>query len=128
MTFTEELLSGIEGAEYRRIRKKEGYVTGAARFPASEYRRVFRHVEEKLEPVLQKGEKILCSLREGEIIDCGIKQFRIKKGAFIEVYDYSRTAVMFIRLYLVSGGAGEWLALYVDENPSTPWWDEKSQG
>jgi hypothetical protein len=128
MTFTEELLSGVKGAEYCRIRKKRGYVTGAAKFPASEYSRVLEHVEEKLEPILRNGEKILCSLEEGEIIDCGVRQFRVKKGTFMEVYDYSRAAVMFIRLYLISDGAGEWLALYVDENPSTPWWEKKKEG
>lgn len=126
MSFTEELFSAVkEKSEYCRIRKKGHYTTGAARFSASEYSAVLEQVEEKLEPILRNGEKIICHVGEGEIIDCGIRQFKVKKGTFMEVYDYSKTTAIFIRLYSISNGAEEWLALYIDENPITPWWSKE---
>ncbi len=128
MSFTEELLTGFKGnSEYCRIRSKGKYTTGAARFAASEYSAVLEHVEAELAPILRNGEKIVCDVNKGEIIDCGVRQFRVERGTFMEVYDYSRSTAIFIRLYCISNGAEEWLALYVDENPVTPWWeDDKS--
>jgi len=125
MSFTEELLSGFkEKSEYCRIRGKGKYITGAARFSASEYSAVLEHMEAKLEPILRNGEKIVCDVSDGEIIDCGIRQFRVEKGTFMEVYDYSRATAIFLRLYQITDGAKKWLALYVDENPMTPWWED----
>lgn len=123
MSFTDRLLSGLEvEPEFCKVRKKDGYVTGAARFPASMYSRIREHVDRKLEPILPNGEKIVCILKEGEIVDCGVKQFTVKKGVFMEVYDYAKSTAIFIRLYVISHEEEEWLALYIDENPSTPWW------
>lgn len=122
MSFTEKLLSGFKSDG--KIRKKKQYITGAAVFPASEYSAVLKRVEADLEPVLRNGEKITCEISGGEIIDCGLRQFKVKKGTFMEVYDYSRSTAIFIRLYSLSDGTKKWLALYVDENPSTPWWED----
>jgi hypothetical protein len=123
MSFTDDLFSCLkEASEYRNIREKGKYVTGAAKFPSSAYNKVLGQVERSLEPLLKNGEKIVCSITGGEIIDCGLKQFQVKKGTIIEVYDYSRTTAIFIRLYIISSKDEEWLALYIDENPSTPWW------
>ncbi len=128
MSITQDLLSGLDAyADFCRVRKKGSYITGAARFKASMYPRVLEELRRKLEPVLQNGEKIACEIREGDIVDCGMKQFRINKGTFMEVYDYSSTTAVFVRLYVVSSGDEEWLALYIDENPSTPWWSRDAE-
>ncbi len=125
MSFTEELFSGFKGeSEYSRIRRKGKYTTGAAKFSASEYSAVLEQVEAKLEPILRNGEKIVCDVSDGEIIDCGVRQFSISRGVFMEVYDYSKNTAIFIRLYSITNGAKNWLALYVDENPTTPWWED----
>lgn len=126
MSFTAELLSGLEkNADFCRIREAGKYITGSLRLPASEYSKVLRHLEKKLKPILKNGEKIVSNISHGEIIDCGIKQFRIKKGVIMEVYDYSRMTSIFIRVYIISGDDEGWLALYIDENPSTPWWSRR---
>jgi hypothetical protein len=125
MSFIEELFSGLNQSTVGgKIRRKGKYTTGAAKFSPSEYSAVLEHVEAKLEPILRNGEKIVCHVSDGEIIDCGVSQFRVEKGTFMEVYDYSRSTAIFIRLYSISNGATKWLALYVDENPTTPWWED----
>jgi hypothetical protein len=127
MSITENLLSGLGiEPELCRVRKKGDYVTGMARFSASMYPEVLERLNRVLEPILRNGEKIACEIGEGDIVDCGVRQFRIKKGTFIEVYGYSSTTAVFIRLYVISSEAEEWLALYIDENPSTPWWGGKA--
>ncbi len=126
MSFTDELLAGLEAeSEFCSIRRKGRYVTGAARFPAVMYSLVLEHVNGGLKPILRNGEKITCRIEAGEIVDCGVKQFTVERGTYIEVYDYSTTTAIFIRLYVISSGEDEWLALYIDENPSTPWWSKK---
>ncbi len=72
--------------------------------------------------IAAKGEKILCSIERGDVIDSGVKGFSIHRGTVLELYDYEEMTVAFIRLYHLSDGKKEWLAIYVDENPKTPWW------
>ena len=75
-----------------------------------------------------EGEEIYCRLGDGEITDRGVKSLRIGRGVFIEYYDYQEMSVVFIRLYAMESGDRRWTALYIDENPETPWWtkDERS--
>jgi hypothetical protein len=87
---------------------------------------VISKIKKTLEPTLKNGEKIENDISAGEIVDCGLKQFEILKGKLFEIYDYDSTTAIFIRLYHVKGEK-EWLALYIDENPDTPWWGDKEK-
>jgi hypothetical protein len=107
----------------KKIRNREKYVTCHATFDVDAFDNVLLKIKETIEPVLENGEKIENDISSGEIVDCGTRQFEILKGKFLEVYDYDKTTAIFIRLYHVKGEK-EWLALYVDENPDTPWWGE----
>lgn len=99
------------------------YTTGHATFDVSDFDRVLKRINQAIAPILKNGEKIENDISAGSITDCGLKQFEILKGKFFEVYDYDSTTAIFIRLYHVKGEK-EWLALYIDENPDTPWWGE----
>jgi hypothetical protein len=121
-SLTQRVLSQLKDiSKEQKVRKKGRYTAGYAVFSADNFERVAERLELVLKPVLKNGEKI-SSTGPGEIIDSGVKQFEILKGIFSEVYDYSTTTATFIRLYHISDGKREWLALYIDENPSTPWW------
>lgn len=69
-----------------------------------------------------KGEKITTVLQNGEILDSGMVHFKIFAGFIIEFYKYEHTTSVFIRTYQISDGNKEWLAVYIDQNPKTPWW------
>ncbi len=124
MTLTEEIFDSlVDISKTKKIRTRGKYVTGHATFDVSDFDNVLDVVNQTLEPMLKNGEKIENKISEGEIVDCGLKQFEILRGKFFEVYDYGSTTAIFIRLYHVKGEK-EWLALYIDENPDTPWWGE----
>jgi len=108
----------------KKIRTKGKYVTGHMTFDVGKFDDVLRRISQTIDPILKNGEKIENDINAGEIVDCGIKQFEILKGKFFEIYDYGSTTAIFIRLYHVKGEK-EWLALYIDENPDTPWWGEE---
>lgn len=84
-----------------------------------------------LESVLKnkRGEKIVCDIEKGEIEDMGIASFEIKKGKTIEFYDYDKLSACFIRAYEISrkNESDFWIALYIDENPLTPWWSKEER-
>lgn len=124
MTLTEEIFDSLSDIlKTKKIRTRGKYITGHATFDVSDFDNVLDVVNQTLEPMLKNGEKIENKISEGEIVDCGLKQFEILRGKFFEVYDYGSTTAIFIRLYHVKGEK-EWLALYIDENPDTPWWGE----
>jgi hypothetical protein len=84
-------------------------------------------VEKQIDGVLEKylsgGEKIISKIKEGEIIDGGEAFFKILGGYVIEFYDYETQMSVFIRNYLISDARKEWIAVYVDQNASSPWWN-----
>ena len=124
MTLTEEIFDSLSNIlKTKKIRTRGKYITGHATFDVSDFDNVLDVVNQTLEPMLKNGEKIENKISEGEIVDCGLKQFEILRGKFFEVYDYGSTTAAFIRLYHVKREK-EWLALYIDENPDTPWWGE----
>jgi len=124
VTLTEEIFDSlVDISKTKKIRTRGKYITGHATFDVSDFDNVLDVVNQTLEPMLKNGEKIENKIRGGEIVDCGLKQFEILRGKFFEVYDYGSTTAIFIRLYHVKGEK-EWLALYIDENPDTPWWGE----
>jgi hypothetical protein len=83
-------------------------------------------VRARIENVLIKyqlnGEKIASILQNGEIFDSGTVHFKILAGFIIEFYDYKHKTSVFIRIYQISDGKKEWIAVYIDQNPKTPWW------
>lgn len=68
------------------------------------------------------GERIKCKLSYGEVVDMGLKSMDITDGVYIELYNYESTTVYHVRIYKFKSEDKEWIALYVDENPETPWW------
>ncbi len=121
---TEKILESLKDiSKTKKIRTKGKYVTGHATFDVSDFDNIISKIKKVIDPILKNGEKIENNISDGEIVDCGLKQFEILKGRFFEVYDYGTTTAHFIRLYHVKGEK-EWLALYIDENPDTPWWGE----
>ncbi|MEM1546789.1 MAG: hypothetical protein QXY40_04580 [Candidatus Methanomethylicia archaeon] len=68
------------------------------------------------------GERIKCRLSYGEVVDMGLKSIDVIDGFYIELYNYQSTTVYHIRIYRFKNKDREWCALYVDENPETPWW------
>ncbi len=124
MTLVEEIFEAIAStSKTKKIRTHGKYTTGHATFDMENFDNVVSKIKEATEPILKNGEKIENDISGGEIVDCGQKQFEILKGKFFEIYDYGSTTAIFIRLYHVKGEK-EWLALYIDENPDTPWWGE----
>jgi len=87
---------------------------------------------EHLETILKNknGEKIICEIKKGEIYDLGKVYFKIKSGTVIEFYDYEKLSSCFIRIYEIQKkeSSDSWTALYIDENPSTPWWSKEERG
>jgi hypothetical protein len=85
-------------------------------------------IEEKIENTLKshlpKGEKIISEIKGGDIIDGGKPYFKILGGYVIEFYDYDKTTSVFIRNYHISDGGKDWVAVYIDQNPKTPWCDK----
>ncbi len=125
---TEKILSELKDvSKSQNIRKHGKYITGSAVFDSGHFDYVANRVNSILAPVAANGEKILNEIKEGEVVDSGIKQFKILRGIFIEVYDYKTMTVAFVRLYQISDKNKEWLALYIDENPSTPWWGKEER-
>lgn len=123
-THTEEILRCVgEISKTSKLRGRGKYTAGHATFDSRDFDGVIKRINRAINPLLKNGEKIENDINTGSITDCGLKQFEILKGKFFEVYDYDSTTAIFIRLYHVKGET-EWLALYVDENPNTPWWGE----
>lgn len=124
VTLAGEIIDSLGNiSKTKKIRTRGKYITGHATFDVDNFDNVISKIKKTVEPILKNGEKIENDISAGEIIDCGQKQFEILKGKFFEIYDYGSTTAIFIRLYHVRGER-EWLALYVDENPDTPWWGE----
>ena len=125
VTLAEGIIDNLaEISKTKKIRTRGKYTTGYATFDVDNFDNVISKIKKVIDPILENGEKIENDIKAGEIVDCGQKQFEIARGKFFEIYDYDKTTAIFIRLYHVRGER-EWLALYVDENPDTPWWGDK---
>lgn len=114
-------------ARTHRLRKSKSYVAANAILDSKHYERVIEIVDSLASEIAKNGEKILCKISCGEIIDSGAKQFEILKGVALEIYDYKRMTAAFVRIYHLRNGSKDWTALYVDENPETPWWSEEER-
>lgn len=123
-----ELLEGLADiAKTRSRREAGGYVVAHATFEVGAYDEVLGRIEQAVKPYRGAGEEIACAISSGHITDSGVVQYAIRRGAAMEIYDYRTSTVAFLRLYHLEGGGREWLALYIDENPSTPWWSEEER-
>lgn len=128
MSLTQKILSELKDISNTQSVKKHGkYIVGTAIFDVRLFDDILGKIDLVVDPIIKNGEKILSNIDSGEVIDSGIKQFTVLRGVSIEVYDYKATTAIFIRLYHIQDKKREWLALYIDENPSTPWWTEEER-
>ena len=123
---TRELLASVERiAERKSIREYSGYVAASAFFSGEKYGEAEELVLSSLK-ARGGGELISCTISSGTIFDSRREQFKILRGRLLEFYDYAEMSACFVRLYHLRDLRGrEWVALYIDENPSTPWWTEE---
>ncbi len=104
---------------------REGFTTATSIIENSDVESIRRLVETVLAPYLANGEKISSTLSKGEIFDGGKAYFEILSGQIIEYYHYPSTTSLFIRIYKISSGEKDWIAIYLDENKNTPWWEKE---
>jgi hypothetical protein len=124
---SQELLSALgELAERKTLREYAHYYAASAFFGKEKYDEVERVILSHLE-ARDRCELISCSISSGTIYDSGAVQFHILKGRLFEFYDYTEMSACFIRLYHIRDLSNnkEWVAMYIDENPATPWWAEE---
>ncbi len=124
---TRELLDAVEEiAERKSVKEYSGYLAASAFFEKGRYDEVERLILSRLE-ARDEGELISCRISSGAIFDSRREQFKILRGRLLEFYDYAKMSACFIRLYYLRdlGSRREWVALYIDENPATPWWAEE---
>ncbi|MEE8168641.1 MAG: hypothetical protein V3T58_07205 [Candidatus Hydrothermarchaeales archaeon] len=128
MSIVDEVLAELKDiSNTQKTREFGDYLAATAIFDVEYFDEVIRRIESVVAPIIENGEKIFCELNSGDVVDSRVKCFDILRGAIFEVYDYKRMAASFIRLYHLKGEK-EWLALYVDENPHTPWWSREERG
>ena len=111
-------------ANTTRIRSYGKYRVLTMIFRSEFFIKVVEEVDKLTYKVALNGEKIKCFLTEGTVTDMGRETLKILEGAYFEVYEYEKTKVYFIRVYLYSNGFKKWVSLYMDENPETPWWSK----
>lgn len=127
MGIAEKILKRLKSAaETGNLRKFKEYEAASLIFQSSKYDDIIRELNEVLVDITKDGEVISSAFGEGEVVDSGAKHLDIVRGMLYEVYDYKAMSSAFIRLYHLKGKK-EWLALYVDENPHTPWWVEEDR-
>ena len=124
MSLLEEIQISLKDiAKVQRKSVRGDSITGMSIVEEAGIESVLECVEKVLEQYLANGEKISTDIVGGEIMDCGKAYFKIKGGWVIEFYEYESTTSLFIRSYCISDGKKEWIAVYVDENSKTAWWD-----
>jgi len=104
-----------------------GYVAGSAFLDAERFGEALEEIERAIGPIVGSGEKISCELGKGGVVDCTVRGFEVLKGHLFEVYSYESLTAAFIRVYLLKDKEREWIAVYIDENPQTPWWSGKDR-
>jgi hypothetical protein len=124
MSIIEEIAASLKG--FSKVQKIQGEGANKAAMSiieGAEVKVVEKQIDGVLEKYLSGGEKIISKIKEGEIIDGGEAFFKILGGYVIEFYDYETQMSVFIRNYLISDARKEWIAVYVDQNASSPWWN-----
>lgn len=91
----------------------------------------FGSVKSVIEKTIEnfEGEKIICEINHGKIIDLGKESFEIVKGMLFELYDYKNLSSCFLRLYEIreKGKERAWVSCYIDENLLSPWWSKEER-
>jgi hypothetical protein len=125
MSIIEEIAASLKG--FSKVQKIHGEGVNKAAMSiiqGSEVNVVEKQIDAVLEKYLFGGEKIISRIKGGKIIDGGEAFFTILDGYVIEFYDYETQMSVFIRNYLISDAYKEWVAVYVDQNASSPWWNK----
>ncbi len=126
MTVLEEILGSLKScSKVQKIRSEGEFRAASSIIDGVGIDGVERMIERVLSRYSQRGEEIITKIKDGVVLDGGDASFKITGGFVIEFYDYEDTASLFIRNYRISDGDREWVAVYIDENPYTPWWCEE---
>ncbi len=113
-------------ADASSARKFKDYEAASLIFDSARYEDVIKGLNEILGEIAKNGEVISSNFSVGEVVDSGTKHSDILRGMLYEVYDYKAMSSAFIRVYHLKKDK-EWLALYIDENPHTPWWGKEER-
>lgn len=125
MDFVSEILDALEDiSSSPKIIQRGMSLTGTAMFGKDDFKEVIRRIDEILEDYSPDGEIIDGIIKSGSIFDRGEEHFTIKKGLVQEFYYYKDLRSVFIRVYLISDKKKEWIALYIDENKESAWWED----
>ncbi len=128
MSLSEGILEKLEAfAEEKKLRRFKDYISASVFASAENYEALEVRLEEKLEELSAEGEVIALEVGSGRVVDSGKESFLILRGRVFEYYQYREMISLFLRLYHLKDKRTEkeWVALYIDENPSTPWWSEE---
>jgi hypothetical protein len=129
MDLVKDIIAAVKDlAQGHQIREEGGYSVVSAFFESTDYDKVWGLISPLLRKQAERGELIEGTISRGGITDSGVSGFEIVKGMFVELYDYPTTTAFFLRLYHLKSDKKEWVALYIDKNPKTPWWSEEERG
>jgi hypothetical protein len=125
MSILDEIQASLKSiSKLQRKNVRRDFVSAMSIIEEKDIEVVEEKIENALESHLPNGEKIVSEIKVGDIIDGGNPYFKILGGYVIEFYDYDTTTSVFIRNYLISDGGKDWVAVYIDQNPKTPWWNQ----
>lgn len=117
-----------EEADLKSVKSMGKYKAYSFIFKNKSFQELEAVVEEMLKKPALNGELIKCNVSEGKLIDMGEEMLRIVNGLCVEFYSYEELSLYFLRLYWFKDGSREWVSLYIDENPETPWWSLEERG
>ncbi len=125
MSILDEIIDRLKPiSNIQNMNQREGFSTGMSIIEGKSTDEVEILIESVLDRHLKGGEKIVSRLKGGEVVDGGKTSFKILGGYLVEFYEYETTTSVFIRNYNIADGKKDWIAVYIDQNPATPWWDK----
>ena len=125
MSILDEIQASLKGvSKVQKVNVRVDFTTAMSIIEGKDPDEVGKRVENVLEKYVTNGEKIITKIDGGEIFDSGKAYFNILGGYVIEFYEYKSTTSVFIRIYRISDDIKDWIAVYIDQNPTTPWWDK----
>ena len=128
MSYTRKLIVELKNLTLTSNTKKwDEYYTFSAIFNVENYEEILGRTIKFLNESVKNGEVISCKIHEGIVIDVGMESLKVIDGHFFEIYDYEYLSVSFVRLYKFKQNERCWIAMYVDENLQTPWWNKKDR-
>ncbi len=128
-SFTKEVMEEFRGSyKVGDVRRRGKYAACYLLFDYEAYRDVLERLDALTERHTERGERIRCQIGRGAVVDMGVETILVRGGVCWELYDYEELSLAFVRLYSLEEGERRWVALYVDENPETPWWSKEERG